>query len=204
MEGAAAEDAGGDEDGLRVFRDLDSLHSPLPGGAIHHGVGGGEALPRPGARPPFGAAEIKAVAAAVGDEIDFQRNKNYTLSASEVFALLNDYVAARAAGRQPDCLSVTDTPFGPTGDSPPVADGGVTTDWSQFGRTAADVADFVRKQHRVPGTVLARFNAGFAGGVFAGIGSGRARPGRRQETAGNGRIQADTAGGGEIRLRRRP
>ena len=33
-----------------------------------------------------------------------------------------------------------------------VADG-TTTDWSQFSRTAADVADFVRKQHRVPGTV---------------------------------------------------
>ena len=101
----------------------------------------------------FGPAEIKAVAAAVGDEIDFQRNKDYTLSASEVFALLDDYVAARAAGREPDGLAVTDTPFGPTGASPVIPDDGVTTDWSQFGRTAADVADFVRKQHRVPGTV---------------------------------------------------
>ncbi len=101
----------------------------------------------------FTAAEIKAIAGAVGDEIDFQRNKDYTLSASEVFALLNDYVAERAAGREPDGLELKDTPFGPTGDSPTLADAGVTTDWSQFGRTAADVADFVRKQHRVPGTV---------------------------------------------------
>ena len=29
----------------------------------------------------------------------------------------------------------------------------MTTDWSQFSRTAADVADFIRKQGRVPGTV---------------------------------------------------
>ncbi|HBI44825.1 MAG TPA: hypothetical protein DDY78_18520 [Planctomycetales bacterium] len=100
----------------------------------------------------FGSAELKIIASAVGDEISFQKYKGYTLSASEVFVLLNEYVAERAAGRTPGALEVKETPFGPTSASPAVADG-TTTDWSQFGRTAADVADFVRKQHRVPGTV---------------------------------------------------
>ena len=45
-----------------------------------------------------------------------------------------------------------ETPFGPTSESPVLPER-VSTDWSQFGRTAADVADFVRKQGRVPGTV---------------------------------------------------
>ncbi len=102
----------------------------------------------------FTPAEIKAVAAAVGDEVTFERYHDYTLSASEVFALLNDYVAERAAGRTPDALELSkDTPFGPTGESPATLAESVATDWSQFGRTAADVADFVREQHRIPGTV---------------------------------------------------
>jgi hypothetical protein len=100
----------------------------------------------------FGSTDLKAIASAVGDEINFQKCKSYTLSASEVFTLLNEYVAERAAGRTPDSLEVKEPPFGPTSVSPEVADG-TTTDWSQFGRTAVDVADFVRKQHRVPGTV---------------------------------------------------
>jgi hypothetical protein len=98
----------------------------------------------------FTPTEIKAIAAAVGDEVNFQRNKDYTLSASEVFALLDEYVADRAAGRTPDGLEVRGTPFGPTGESPAE---GATTDWSQFSRTAVDVADYVHKQGRVPGTV---------------------------------------------------
>ena len=68
VEAAAAKDARRDEDGLRVFRDLDSLHPALPRSAIHHGVGGGQAVPRPVARLPF-APDNQAMAAAVGDEI---------------------------------------------------------------------------------------------------------------------------------------
>ncbi len=101
----------------------------------------------------FTAAELKAIAAAVGDDVSFQRNNDYSLSASEVFSLLDEYVAERAAGRTPDALQLKDTPYGPTSDSPALPEGGVTTDWSQFGRTAADVADYLRKQGRVPGTV---------------------------------------------------
>ena len=100
----------------------------------------------------FGADALKGIAKGVGDEISFQRFKGYTLSAAEVFTLLNEYVAERAAGRTPSSLEVKEEPFGPTSVSPEVADG-TTTDWSQFSRTAADVADFIRKQHRIPGTV---------------------------------------------------
>ncbi len=102
---------------------------------------------------PFTTADLKKIAAAVGDDVTFQRDKDYALSAAEIFALLNDYVAARAAGEAPGELELKTPPFGPTSDSPTLADDGITTDWSQFGRTAADVSDFVRKQGRVPGTV---------------------------------------------------
>ena len=45
-----------------------------------------------------------------------------------------------------------DPPFGPTSPPPPLTEP-LTTDWSQFVRTTADVADFIDKQGRVPGTV---------------------------------------------------
>ena len=101
----------------------------------------------------FTTAEIRAVAEAARAEVNFQRGRDYTLSASEAFMLLDEYVADRAAGRTPDVLGLDDTPFGPTSDSPTTPADGVTTDWSQFGHTAADVEDFLRRQRRIPGTV---------------------------------------------------
>ncbi|HVS36254.1 MAG TPA: hypothetical protein VMS17_11855 [Gemmataceae bacterium] len=101
----------------------------------------------------FAPDELKEIAAAVGPEIDFQRRGDYALSAAEVFVLLNDYIAERAAGRTPEALELKETPVGPTGETPALPDGGVTTDWSQFGRTAADAADYIRKQGRIPAAV---------------------------------------------------
>jgi hypothetical protein len=100
----------------------------------------------------FSTEELKTIAAAVGEDVSFQRNKGYCLSAAEVFFLLNDYVATRAAGKKLEGFELRGEPFGPTGASPASAET-VTTDWSQFGRTAADVADYLKKQGRVPGTV---------------------------------------------------
>jgi hypothetical protein len=100
----------------------------------------------------FTVADVKAVAEAVGDEPDFQKHGDYTLAASEVFALLNDYVAARTAGQAPERLELKDTPYGPTGREPLLSEV-VTTDASQFSRTCVDVADFLRKQGRVPSAV---------------------------------------------------
>jgi hypothetical protein len=102
----------------------------------------------------FARDELKAVAAAVGEqELTFQRHGDYALSAAEAFLLLNDYVAGRYAGRPPERVELKASPLGPTSPAPPLAAAGVTTDWSQFGRTAADVADYIRKQGRIPGSV---------------------------------------------------
>jgi hypothetical protein len=101
----------------------------------------------------FGPAEIKAVAATVGEEVTFQKHGDYALAPSEVFALLNDYVASRqAGGRGAGEVELTSTPYGPTG-RVPLLSAAVTTDASQFGRTSLDVADFLRKQGRVPSAV---------------------------------------------------
>jgi hypothetical protein len=100
----------------------------------------------------FTPAELKVIAAAVGEDVSFQRRDDYALSASEVFALLNEYVAERGAGREPSGIPLADTPYGPS-NRVPIVMSPVITDWSQVTRTAVDIADFVRKQGRIPTTV---------------------------------------------------
>ncbi len=100
----------------------------------------------------FSAAELKKIATAVNDNVTFQRHGEYTLAASEVFALLNDYVVEKTAGRNPESIKLLGTPYGPSNPVPLLAEP-MTTDWSQFIRTAADVADFVRKEKRIPTAV---------------------------------------------------
>ena len=100
----------------------------------------------------FTPAELKAIARGVKEHVSFQRREGYALAAGEIFTLLNDYVAERAAGKSPSSVELTTTPYGP---SSPVASlsGPVRTDWSQFGRTAADVADFLAQHGRIPTSV---------------------------------------------------
>jgi hypothetical protein len=100
----------------------------------------------------FTRDELKQIAAKVGDEVGLQQHKDYALSASEVLWLLNEYVAARAAGRDPETVTLKETPLGPTGTVTPLAEP-AATDASQFGRTSGDVADSMKKHGRVPSAV---------------------------------------------------
>ena len=100
----------------------------------------------------FTPDDIKRIATAVTTDVTFQKQDNYALAASEVFALLNGYVAQRVAGSIPESVSLDCTPYGP---SEPVTarSEAATTDGSQFSRTAIDVADFLHKQGRIPTSV---------------------------------------------------
>ncbi len=90
----------------------------------------------------FTPAHLEKIARKV-DEATFQTHGDYTLSASEVFDLLNRYVELRGAGKKCETLSLTETPLGPTGRVTSLAEP-ITTDDSQFLRTSADVADYLR------------------------------------------------------------
>jgi hypothetical protein len=100
----------------------------------------------------FPPADLKAVAAAVGDEVTFQARGDHALSASEVLVLLNQYLVEQTAGRPPAVVELKTTPDGPSSPPPPLADP-VITDWSQFTRTAADVSGYLARHGRVPSTV---------------------------------------------------
>ncbi|MGH7135806.1 MAG: hypothetical protein ACREHD_08710, partial [Pirellulales bacterium] len=50
-------------------------------------------------------------------------------------------------------MSLARSPLGPTESGSTFSAEELTVDWSQFSRTAADVADFVNRRQRVPSTV---------------------------------------------------
>jgi len=100
----------------------------------------------------FTPTELKNIAAAVTQNVNYQKHEDYTLSASEVFSLLNQYVAESSAGRLPKSIVLESTPNGPSDVVAPLKQP-VSTDASQFTRTALDVADFLKKQGRIPSSV---------------------------------------------------
>jgi hypothetical protein len=107
----------------------------------------------------FTPADIRMIAVAVRGiavkgttDVHCQQYADFALASSEVFALLNNYVAERVSGRSPEALSLDTTPYGPSNWVAPLTEG-VTTDGNQFGRTALDVADFLKKQGRIPTAV---------------------------------------------------
>jgi hypothetical protein len=100
----------------------------------------------------FNLEELKSLAEGVGETVTFQKRNGYTLAASEIFALLNAYVAARSNGRELATIELRSTPLGPTNPVAPLRET-VTIDDSQFSRTATDVTDFLHKQGRIPTSV---------------------------------------------------
>jgi hypothetical protein len=99
----------------------------------------------------FSNDDIKSLADSVNGEVTFQKHADLTLSASEVLTLFNEFVTAKAMGRDvsPVCLT---TPYGPSNRPPAMTEPIVTTS-NQFLRTAADVDDFLKKHGRVPSVV---------------------------------------------------
>jgi hypothetical protein len=94
----------------------------------------------------FRSADLRAIAAQVAKGIDYQTHRDYTLSPAEVFSLLNRYVAGE---KEP---KLTQAPIGPTSRVISLSEV-ITTDASQFQRTAQDVAESMQRLNRVPGTI---------------------------------------------------
>jgi hypothetical protein len=100
----------------------------------------------------FSAVELKEIAAAVSENVNFQLRGDFALAPGEMLSLLNDTLLARRGAGDKTAITLSGTPDGPS--SPPLAmSGPVTVEWNQFTRTAADVADYMKRHGRVPSTV---------------------------------------------------
>ena len=59
-------------------------------------------------------ADVKQIAAAVGDDPGFQRHEGYTLSAAEVFAILSEFVCSAGTTTTIQSSRYPGSPYGPT------------------------------------------------------------------------------------------
>jgi peptidoglycan/xylan/chitin deacetylase (PgdA/CDA1 family) len=100
----------------------------------------------------FSAAELGEIAAQVTSDVSFQVRAEYALSASEQFALLNEYVARTVRKEQAEPIPLHGTPYGPGLAVAELADN-MNVSWSQFSRTALDVAGFLEKNGQIPNVV---------------------------------------------------
>ncbi len=110
----------------------------------------------------FSSEEITKIAKMVDENVTFQEHGEFALSAAEIFALLDSSLNARLKPRSQNDGSISESKteknsesiglLGPT-ERIALLSRPITTDWSQFTRTALDVADYIYYQGRVPSTV---------------------------------------------------
>jgi hypothetical protein len=110
----------------------------------------------------FPDVDIVDIARSVQDNVTFQERGDFSLSAAEVFALLDLSFSARLRSRtlsdepmEDMKRRLNDESLGLLGPTERIAlmSRPITTDWSQFTRTAVEVADYLRKHGRIPSTV---------------------------------------------------
>ncbi len=109
---------------------------------------GMNSIPRRRNASSLGRATEKEVA---DDEVSFQLHGDYSLSAAEVLALLNDFADAVLRGKPVGAIGLPNSPLGPTTAAP--IHEMVQTDRSQMERTVADVAHYMDRHGRVPNAV---------------------------------------------------
>ena len=102
----------------------------------------------------YGHDDLAEIAKRVTSGIDFQVYDGYALAASEVFGLLNSYVATVVTNRMESLITLHSTPYGPSS-----ASYGMGTDqlhevsWNQFSRTVLDVQDYLEKNLSIPSVI---------------------------------------------------
>jgi peptidoglycan/xylan/chitin deacetylase (PgdA/CDA1 family) len=97
----------------------------------------------------FSMQEVNDIAGQVDSEVSFQTHQNYALSPSETFAVLNQFVSGLIRKRATEPLSLERTPYGPDSSVPELR-AAITVAWSQFSRTAVDVAGFLGRNGQIP------------------------------------------------------
>jgi hypothetical protein len=113
-------------------------------------------------RKSFEPSAIGEIARRVDSEVSFQVHDDYDLSASEVFILLNKYVAG-VIEKAPHAVVLDGTPAGPASSfdlvlvnaAASAAGNGEPFDvpWSQFSRTVLDVNEALQRSDQIPSAV---------------------------------------------------
>ena len=100
----------------------------------------------------FSDAELGDIAGQVSSEVSFQVHRDYALTASEQFELLNEFVARTVRKQPTEPLLLRDTPYGPAFSASELP-ANLNVSWSQFSRTALDVSGYLEKNGQIPNVV---------------------------------------------------
>ncbi len=100
----------------------------------------------------FSRQEVGTIAGQVDANVTFQTGDDFNLSASEVFYVINRFLAATVQRQSTDALILDKTPYGPDSASEPLTSN-VVAPWSQVRRTVLDVQDALEKTGRIPSAV---------------------------------------------------
>jgi hypothetical protein len=102
----------------------------------------------------FSRSELAEIAGQVTPQVSFQLHDGFNLTASEVFALLNQFVANSVAGKADEPITLRDTPYGPASPAYDVEFNQISeVPWDQFARTVDDVSRFLERSQQIPNAV---------------------------------------------------
>jgi hypothetical protein len=100
----------------------------------------------------FSTDEVAAIAGQVDSDVSFQEGGDFSLSASEVFYILNKYLAGVVRRNTTEPLLLERTPYGPASAPTPLT-AKLISPWQQVARTILDVQDDLDKTGRVPNAI---------------------------------------------------
>jgi hypothetical protein len=103
----------------------------------------------------FNSQELAQVASQIKQGITFQVYEDYSLSASDIFYLLNSLVSQYVSNGSIGEVVLADTPYGPASQAHGVAilARAIKSEWSQFSRTSIDVKEFMTSHRSIPNAV---------------------------------------------------
>jgi len=100
----------------------------------------------------FSAQEVGAIAGQVDSEVTFQVGDSFNLSASEVFYIINKYLAGIIQRQGTGSILLERTPYGPA-PAPERLTAKLVAPWDQVARTVPDVQDELDKGGRIPSAI---------------------------------------------------
>ena len=100
----------------------------------------------------FSSEDVVGIAGQVDSEVSFQQGDGFSLSASEVFYLINKFLAGIVLRKGSEPLVLERTPYGPSASSPAIA-APLKASWGQVAQAVLNVQDELEKTGQIPTAV---------------------------------------------------
>ena len=140
------------EKAFQYFEDLVHFLKSFPRVQFLSASRAAERFRDPARNHVFSTEEVGAIAGQVDSNVSFQTGDSFSLTASEVFYVLNKYLTGIVQRQGTEALLLERTPYGPASPPEPLATS-LVVPWAQFARTVLDVQDDLDRTGRIPSAV---------------------------------------------------